>query len=149
MAGDLKRVSDAADTMNDLLRDLLELSTIGRLVKAPESVDMNLLVGNVLVQLAGPLKNRGVSVDVQPGLPTLFCDRRRIAEVVQNLLENAVNNMGDQAEPQIRFGVREERGTQVFFVQDNGIGIDEKYHQVIFDALAKTTHATWGMKSSA
>ncbi len=137
MAGDLKRVSDAADRMNDLLRDLLELSTIGRVIKTPEVVDMNLLVADVLAQLAGPLKNHRVTVTVQPGLPTLCCDRRRMAEVVQNLLENAINYMSHQADPQIRIGMREEAGENIFFVQDNGIGIDEKYHKVIFGLFNK------------
>jgi len=137
MAGDLKRVSDAADRMNDLLRDLLELSTIGRIIKAPETVDMNLLVADVLAQLAGLLKNRNLTVDIQPGLPTLFCDKRRMAEVLQNLIENAINYIGDQAVPRLEIGVREEAGENIFFVQDNGIGIDEKYHQIIFGLFDK------------
>ncbi len=137
MAGDLKRVSDAADKMNDLLRDLLELSTIGRIINTPESVDMNLLVADVLAQLAGPLKNHRVTVAVQPGLPILFCDRLRMAEVLQNLLENAIHYMGDQTEPQIQFGMREEAGENIFFVQDNGIGIDEKFHRIIFGLFNK------------
>ena len=137
MTGDLKRVSDAADKMNDLLRDLLELSTIGRIIKEPEAVDMNLLVTDVLAQLAGPLKHRNLTVAVQPGLPAVLCDKRRMAEVLQNLFENAINYMGEQAEPLIQFGMREEAGENIFFVQDNGIGIDEKYHRVIFDLFNK------------
>jgi len=137
MAGDLKRVSDAADRMNDLLRDLLELSTIGRIIKTPEVVDMNLLVADVLVQLAGPLKNRNLTVAVQPGLPEVLCDKRRMVEVLQNLFENAINYMGDQAEPQIQFGMREDNDVKVFFVKDNGIGIDEKYHKIIFGLFNK------------
>ncbi|MFZ4857888.1 MAG: sensor histidine kinase [Desulfuromonadaceae bacterium] len=144
MAGDLKRVSDAADKMNDLLRDLLELSTIGRIVKTPEAVDMNLLVADVLSQLAGPLKNSNMAVDVQSGLPEVFCDRRRMAEVLQNLLENAIKYMGDQADPQIQFGMREEAGEHIFFVQDNGIGIDEKYHKIIFGLFNKLDAASEG-----
>jgi PAS domain S-box-containing protein len=137
MAGDLKRVSAAADKMNDLLRDLLELSTIGRIIKTPEVVDMNLLVADVLMQLAGPLKNRNLTVAVQPGLPEILCDKRRMAEVVQNLIENAINCMGEQAEPRIQFGMRKESGENTFFVQDNGIGIEEKYHQIIFGLFNK------------
>jgi PAS domain S-box-containing protein len=137
MAGDLKRVSDAADKMDCLLRDLLEISTIGRIINQSEPVDMNLLLDDVLAQLAGPLKNHNIAVTVQPGLPTVLCDRRRMAEVLQNLLENAINYMGDQAEPQILFGMREEAGENIFFVQDNGIGIDEKYHQIIFGLFNK------------
>ncbi|HIJ88752.1 MAG TPA: PAS domain S-box protein [Desulfuromonadales bacterium] len=137
MAGDLKRVSDAADKMNDLLRDLLELSTIGRIIKEPEAVDMNLLVTDVLAQLAGPLKNRNLNVAVQPNLPEVMCDKRRMAEVVHNIIENAINYMGEQAEPQIQIGMREEAGETIFFVLDNGIGIDEKYHQIIFGLFNK------------
>ena len=137
MAGDLQRVSNAADKMDNLLRDLLELSTIGRIIHTPEMVDMNLLLDDVLAQLAGPLKNHNISVTVQPGLAAVFCDSRRMAEVVQNLVENAINYMGDQTDPQIQFGMREEDGVNIFFVQDNGIGIDERYHQTIFGLFNK------------
>ena len=137
MAGDLKRVGAAADKMNDLLRDLLELSTIGRIINTPETTDMNLLVADVLAQLAGPLKNRNMTVDVQPGLPEVSCDKRLMAEVLQNLLENAFNYMGDQPAPFIQLGMREDNDVKVFFVKDNGIGIDEKYHQIIFGLFNK------------
>jgi len=137
MAGDLKRVSAAADKMNDLLADLLKISTVGRVVNTSEAVDMNLLLDDVLAQLAGPLKNSAIKVTVQPDLPPLCCDRQRMAEVVQNLIENAINYMGDQAEPKILFGARNESGVNVFFVQDNGIGIDQKYQQNIFGLFNK------------
>ena len=137
MAADLKRVNDAADKMSDLLRDLLELSTIGRIINTPEPVDLNLLVHDVLTQLAGPLKNHNQTVDVQPGLPTVFCDRQRMAEVIQNLVENAIKYMGEQAKSRISIGMREEAGNKIFLVQDNGIGIDEKYHKVIFGLFNK------------
>ncbi len=144
MADDLKRVSDAADKMNNLLRDLLELSTIGRVIKAPEPVDMNLLVSDVLTLLAGSLKSHNLTVTVQPNLPTVECDRHRMGEVVQNLLENAINYIGDQPEPKILFGMREEDGVDTFFVQDNGIGIDEKYHRVIFGLFNKLDSSSAG-----
>ncbi|MBK5276199.1 MAG: GAF domain-containing protein [Desulfuromonadales bacterium] len=137
MAGDLKRVSNAADKMQNLLSDLLELSRIGRVIHTPEQVDMNELVNDVLQQLVGPLKTNNVSVDVQADLPTVFCDRQRMFEVIQNLVENAGNCMGTQETPRIFIGVREETGRNTFFVQDNGIGIDPKYHQNIFGLFNK------------
>lgn len=137
MSGDLQRVSNAADKMNDLLSDLLKLSTIGHVINEQERVDMKLLVHEVLEQLAGPLQARGIVVDVQTDLPMIYCDRRRMAEVVQNLLENAVNYLGDQSNPEIRVGMREDNGEMIFFVQDNGIGIDKKYHQLVFGLFNK------------
>jgi signal transduction histidine kinase len=137
MAGDLKRVSNAADKMQNLLNDLLELARIGRVIHTPESVDMNELVSEVLQHLDGLLKIRSVSADVQPELPLVFCDRQRMFEVLQNLVENAANCMGGQSAPRIHFGVREEADRSTFFVQDNGIGIDPKYHQTIFGLFNK------------
>jgi chemotaxis family two-component system sensor kinase Cph1 len=52
--------------------------------------------------------------------------------VMQNLIENAVKYRGDTPEPCIVVGLREENGRQVFFVQDNGPGIEPKYHDNIF-----------------
>ncbi len=137
MAGDLKRVCDAADKMQNLLSDLLELSRIGRVIHTPEPVDMNDLVNDVLLQLEGPLKTGNVAVDVQPDLPTLFCDRQRMFEVIQNQVENACRCMGGQANPRITIGGSEQAGRSTFYVQDNGIGIDPKYHQTIFGLFNK------------
>ena len=52
--------------------------------------------------------------------------------------------MDDQAEPRIEIGVREGTDENIFFVQDNGIGIDEKYHQIIFGLFNKLDAASGG-----
>jgi len=137
MADDLKRIGRAADKMSDLLSDLLELSRIGRIINTPEEVDMNLLLQDVAANLAGLLRDEGIEFSVMPGLPTVTCDRLRIAEVVQNLVENAVKYVGSRPGPRIVFGVRQEDGPPVFFVQDNGPGIEEKYHEIIFGLFEK------------
>ena len=61
-----------------------------------------------------------------------FIDRRRIVEVLQNLLDNAAKFMGDQAEPRIEVGVETNRDEPVFFVRDNGIGIEPEYQEKVF-----------------
>jgi signal transduction histidine kinase len=134
---DLERIGSAADKMAALLDDLLALSRVGRIVNTAEPVAMKELVEEVLRYLAGLLNLKSVKVDVQSELPMVLCDRQRLAEVIQNLVENAVKYMGDQPEPRILFGMRQEYGKNVFFVQDNGVGIDEKYHQNIFGLFNK------------
>lgn len=134
---DLARIGTAADKMTALLDDLLELSRVGRVVNTAKPIAMEELVKDVLTHLDGPLKMNGVRVDVQPGLPTVLCDRQRLSEVVQNLMENAVKYMGDQTEPKIQFGLRQEHDRDIFYVQDNGMGIDAKYHQNIFGLFNK------------
>jgi signal transduction histidine kinase len=50
-----------------------------------------------------------------------------------NLLDNAIKYMGDNPHPEIDVGCYTEGDFQIFYVQDNGIGIDPKYHEKIFE----------------
>ena len=134
---DIKRIENAANKMTVLLGDLLELSRIGRQMNEPSQVDMSLLVKEVLLQLAGVITERQALVAVQNDLPTVRGDRKRIAEVVQNLVENAVKYMGDQAVPRIEIGTRQDGRDTVFFVRDNGKGIDPRYQENIFGLFNK------------
>jgi len=135
--GDLGRISDASRRMGMLLDDLLELSRIGRLTNPHSTFDMGLAVKEVLEQMAGPLKRKRVEVTVQPDLPRVHGDQRRIAEVLQNLVENAVKYMGEQTSPRIEIGVRQGGSEKIFYVSDNGCGIDPRYHDTIFGLFSK------------
>ena len=134
---DMKRIEDAAGRMNALLGDLLQLSRVGRQMNESTQVDMNRLVKETLAQLAGPIMESRVELAVQPDLPAIHGDHKRIAEVMQNLIENAIKYRGDQAEPHIEIGTRQEGTEQVFFVQDNGIGIEPRYHESVFGLFNK------------
>ncbi len=134
---DMKRIERAADKMTSLLKDLLELSRAGRMMGEPSPVDMNRLVKNTLQQLAGPIAGSHVEMVLQPDLPSVLGDEKRIAQVVQNLVENAIKYMGDQAAPRIEIGRRQEGKECVFFVSDNGKGIDPNYHEKVFGLFNK------------
>ncbi len=134
---DVARIADATDRMQHLLNDLLELSRVGRLMNAPEDVPFEDIAREATAQVQGRLMARGVQVKIAVGLPLVVCDRTRLVEVVQNLIDNAVKFMGDQPEPLIEIGVRYDEGTPVFFVKDNGSGIDPRYHDKIFGLFDK------------
>ena len=74
---------------------------------------------------------------IHQGLPAVHGDAHRLLEVLQNLIDNAAKFMGDQPEPKIEIGCREQEGKHVFFVQDNGIGIDPKFHEQVFGLFNK------------
>lgn len=136
---DADRIAKAAERMEQLLDELLELSRIGRLVNPPEDVPLGELVEETLEMLSGPVEARGVTVEVAPDLPVVHGDRMRIREVVQNLLENATKFLGDRPEPRIEIGVR-RNGEAVCFVRDNGIGIDPRYTDKVFGLFERLSH---------
>ena len=76
-------------------------------------------------------------VDVSKDLPIVNGDRPRLVEVLQNLIDNAAKFTADQPDPQIEIGVHGANGEKVFFVKDNGIGIEPAYHERIFGLFDK------------
>ncbi|HEX9839645.1 MAG TPA: GAF domain-containing protein [Anaerolineales bacterium] len=135
---DIQRIADATDKMQQLLNDLLELSRIGRLMNEPQEVYSEELIYGVLDLLHGQIQERGVKVLVQSGMPHLYGDRQRLAEVIQNLVDNAIKFMGNQTDPQVEIGMEgEENGMPIFFVRDNGIGILEEHHERVFGLFNK------------
>lgn len=141
---DLDRICTAADKMTLLLDDLLKLSRSGKVIDAPVPVNMTQLVKEVLKSLDGALQESGAQVIVQPNLPIVLCDRQRMAEVLQNLIENAVKYRAAQPEPRIEIGLRQDGDQQVFFVQDNGPGIDPRYHDNVFGLFNRLDTSTSG-----
>lgn len=133
MEDDIRRIQSASETMMRLLDELLELSRVGRLVHPPEPVPISALAHEVSELLTGPITERGVRLIIEDNLPEVFADRFRLFEVLQNLIENAVKFMGEQSDPTIEIGAVIVDDKVRCRISDNGIGIDPRYHQKIFD----------------
>jgi signal transduction histidine kinase len=141
---DIRRIAGAADKMDALLKDLLELSRIGRIVNPPAEVDTVKLTHEALEMLNARIRSKNAQVIVSPNLPSIYCDQIRLREVLENLIDNAIKCMGEQPEPQIEIGVRNEDKEAVIFVKDNGIGIDSRYHERVFRLFEKLNPTSEG-----
>ena len=145
MKADIGRITEAANKMEQLLRELLELSRAGRMMNPPQAVALEEIVREALEVVAGRVKERGVCVEVASGLPVVWGDKLRLVEVMQNLLDNAVKFIGEQPKPVIEVGVRGvEDGKAIVFVRDNGMGIDPRYQEKVFGLFDKLDSQTEG-----
>jgi len=143
---DMARISNATDRMDNLLKDLLELSRIGRLVNKPMDVPFGDLVNEAAEIVHGRLAAHGITLQTQPNLPLVHVDKPRLIEVLQNLIDNAAKYMGAQKEPVIEIGTTgtDKLGTHIFFVRDNGMGIAPEYHERIFGLFDKLDPSSEG-----
>jgi len=138
LAKDAQRIREAVNKMQKLLSELLELSRIGRMMNPPETVSFEDVVQEALDIVQGRLNASGAVVHTQPNMPVVYGDKPRLVEVLQNLIDNAAKYMSDQPDPRIEIGYQgEENGMPVFFVKDNGMGIDPKHHERIFGLFNK------------
>ena len=128
----LSRIGTAAQAMHRLLDELLELSRAGRVVSAPESIAFAALARDALSLVRGPLEQRRIEVKLTPDSPEIVGDRSRLVRALQNLISNAVKFSGDEAEPRIVVGSRISAGETIFFVKDNGPGIEPRFHERVF-----------------
>ena len=134
---DLERVARAADKMNQLLEELLKLSRVGRVESTPEKISFASLVEEALELVAGRIQAGHIRIEVEKDLPVVTVDRRRVVEVLQNLIDNAAKFMDGQAKPEILIGAVHEGMDYRFFVKDNGAGVEARYHERIFGLFDK------------
>ena len=135
---DLLRVSIAADKLHDTVSDLLELSRIGRMMNETEEIPFADIVQDALELVSGRIEMNNVIIQTQPKLSSVYGDRQRLTEVLQNLIDNAAKYMEDQPNPVIEIGQKgNDDGKPIFFVKDNGMGIAPEYHERIFGLFNK------------
>ncbi len=134
---DMQRITKATEKMDALLSNLLELSRIGRIVNPYEEIDPMRMIEDAMESLDARIRSRNVNVIIARDIPTLFGDRIRLREVFENLIGNAAKYMGDQTDAVIEIGVRIESNEPVFYVKDNGMGIESNYHTKIFGLFEK------------
>jgi len=131
----LDRVEQAGRTMEALIRDLLELSRIGRTPQATIRVNPR----SVLLQLSAELKPRldaqEVALILPDDAPALVCERTRLYQLFSNLIGNALDHMGDVRDACIEVGIDEEPHHHVISVRDNGRGIAPEHSERIFEVF--------------
>ena len=131
----LTRIQTNATKMQMIIEDLLAFSKVGMMVANPEDVPSYQIISEALAMLASQLE--GLKVKVQRELPVIHCDRGRISQVFENLIGNSIKYMGKTESPLIEIGCEPRGEFQEFYVRDNGIGIDPKYHQKIFQIFQR------------
>lgn len=133
LRADIQRIHRAAETMGLLLNQLLDLSRIGRVVGPPETLPLRPLI----LEAAQRVPNiESVRLVVADDLPAVAGDRIRLLEVFENLLGNAVKFMGPQPSPRIDISMR-NGAEPVLVVADNGIGIDPKFKEKVFNLFER------------
>jgi signal transduction histidine kinase len=140
----VRHIIAAVDTLDALLSDLLKLSRAGRSINTPEPVGFGKIAGEAVALFALPFAEHGIRVEIDPDLPVVNVDHARIREVLVNLIENAIKYRGGRPDPVIRIGIAKRGDEPVFCVQDNGIGIESRYLDRIFNLFEKLDATTEG-----
>jgi signal transduction histidine kinase len=144
MTGDIEEsirfIQTAVGRLARIIDALLRLSRAGRVEYQWQAVDVAGAVRKIVEALQDSIADKGAAVDVDD-LPPAWGDPTAIEQIFANLIGNAVQYLDPARPGRIKIGVSDLDGPgnlpglQVYYVEDNGLGIPPAYHQRMFTAF--------------
>ncbi|MDW8261159.1 MAG: ATP-binding protein [Phycisphaerales bacterium] len=130
----LQRIKSNVEMGSSMITELLELSRIKTRRQKMERVDLDVLVRDLAGMFDEDLRSRKISLLIETKLPEVECERLRMRQVFQNLIDNAIKYMHDQPDRprEIRIGCIPRLTEAEFYVRDTGIGIHEEELDKVF-----------------
>jgi len=129
-------IKEGVKRMSNVIDSLLTYSTVGKKDSIYEAVDLNNMIENNTKDLAQLIKDKNAHVDIKK-LPTIIGHKEQLGMVFFNLINNAIKF---NTNPTPTVIIKEEKSNDQFWefsVSDNGIGIEPKYQDVIFDIFKR------------
>ena len=126
---------DGASRMQTLIQDLLTYSRVGTRGAAFEPTDCDAVLVRVLTNLEVAIEESGAEIS-HGGLPNVSLDASQLSQLLQNLIGNAIKFRGDNP-PCIRVEAEQRGHEWLFAVRDNGIGIDPRHGERIFQVFQR------------
>ena len=132
----LSRILIGADKMNFLIKEILNLARVGRSEINFETIDMPSLIQEIKSEVWAAFK-ADKSELILGHLPNIKGDRTMIAQVFTNLMSNGVKYSLMVEKPVIEISAYIEEGETVYAIKDNGIGIDNRYYDRVFELFKR------------
>ncbi len=121
---------DGAQRLHEMIKAILDYSRIGAQGEAVTPTDCDALLTQILTRLQLVIQESGAVVTRDP-LPVIMADEAQLAQVLQNLIANALKFRGAQS-PRVHISARRHGDKWLLSVRDNGIGIDPQSSERIF-----------------
>lgn len=128
-------IEQASSRMITLTNDLLTYSQLYDKSLNFEAVNLNNLLDTIKLDLQDEISRNKATLNSQE-LPTIVCDSSQIKQLFQNLISNSLKYRKEKA-PIIDITYTKKTSHYEFQVKDNGIGIEKKYHNLVFEVFKR------------
>ena len=143
----VERMLNAASRMQNLINDLLNFSRVTAQSKKFEKVSLDTILDDVISDLEVTIEQTGAEI-IRTPLPEIEAEPTQMRQLFQNLLTNAIKFRKENESPIISIYAKNLQrkahllatpGDEVaeIYVEDNGIGFDEKYLDRIFNIFQR------------
>jgi signal transduction histidine kinase len=154
----LSRITDGAQRMQLLIKDILSLTRVSEDENPFEETDLNILVGEILTDFHQSIQEKKVEILIE-NLPILKVNPVLFRLMFENLISNALKFSKLKGDRVIRIfssisndekGIDKKRSQNIYYrlyVEDNGIGFDQQYASQIFE-MFRRLHGTTEYKGT-
>jgi signal transduction histidine kinase len=132
----LNRIRAASQRMAQLIDDMLNLARVTRRSMQVQSVDLSGLAKTIAAELRQAEPAREVEFHIPEGIIAQG-DQRLLRVALENLLGNAWKFTGKCRSARVEFAVKQDNGTPVYEIRDNGAGFDMAYADKLFGAFQR------------
>ncbi len=122
---------EATERMKTLIKELLDFSRVGRKDSPFEYVNVYDIIKEVMLDYEIAITDSNAEIIIEDELPIIFAIRFRIKQLIANLLSNSLKFHSEKP-PIVRIGCCDEGSFWLFYVKDNGIGIESQYFERVF-----------------
>lgn len=121
---------DGGKTMKNMILGLLEYSRVQSKGEKFTKTDANKILKDAIDGLCVSIEENKANI-TNDQLPIIKADASQITQLFQNLIQNAIKFKSEKP-LEIHIGCQRQRNGWLFYVRDNGIGVDPQYHETIF-----------------
>ncbi|NLW76948.1 MAG: PAS domain S-box protein [Methanomicrobiales archaeon] len=132
----LHRIKDSVKKMQNLISDILNLSSISRQELKRDMVDLSEIISEYLSELHKQQPNRSVEFKIQKNV-VVNADSRLLYVALENLLRNAWKFTSKNTVTKIEFGTVNIHNKKAFYIRDNGVGFNMKFAKTIFEPFKR------------
>lgn len=122
-------VGERAD---ELIQGLLAFSRVGSAPMSVEAVDLAVVASDVLAHAEPAIAEVGGAIEIEP-LPRVLGDELLLRQAVENMVQNAIKYRDPDRGLRVRIWGEREAGRGIVHIQDNGLGIEERFQEKVFE----------------
>jgi len=135
--GLLSRILASGTRMDRLITDLLAYSGLGRQDIALGPLELEAVVEQAVAALADEVKERGGRVTIVRPIPPAAGNAGLLSQAITNLISNGLKFSAPGSSPAVVVRGESRGGRTRLWVEDNGIGIEPRYHEQIFTVFQR------------
>ena len=134
----LNLASALTGKMNSLIDDILSYSGLSGMNDLQfQEIPVENLLKEVLSLINAESNFRRTRIHIEENLSPMKGDRRMLFQLWLNIVNNALKYSEKVDTPEIKIGTVQKNGKEVYYVRDNGIGIEENYLEKIFKTFTR------------